>query len=50
MAVKLGLLSQGEEYMFKVFENGVLRRVLVPKRDEVADHSGLTKCLRSLKH
>jgi hypothetical protein len=29
-------LTLREEYRFRVFENGVLRKIFVPKREEVA--------------
>jgi hypothetical protein len=35
MGVKLGLSRYGEEYKLMVFENSVLRRIFVPKMDEV---------------
>jgi hypothetical protein len=35
LGVKLGLLTLREEHRLRVFENGVLRRIFGPKRDEV---------------
>jgi hypothetical protein len=35
MVVKLGLLTLKEEHRLRVIENRVLRRIFVPRRDEV---------------
>jgi hypothetical protein len=35
MGVRLGLLTLREKHKLRVFENGVLRRIFGPKRDEV---------------
>jgi hypothetical protein len=35
MGTKLGSLSLREEHRLRVFENRVLRRIFVPKRNEV---------------
>jgi hypothetical protein len=35
MGVKLGLSHSVEEQRLRVFENGVLRRIFGPKKDEV---------------
>jgi hypothetical protein len=35
MSVNVGLLTLRDEYRLRVFENRVLRKICVPKRDEM---------------